>query len=484
MSTLANQLASAEREEVARAIRVLLASPLLTEAADPAGFELVRRRRDPLARWFDHTCGWHLVVEPRRGYARLAKIRADPDGSRPARRARAGRAPFDRRRYVLLCVTAAELLSMPMTTIGMLADRVVQATAADPALPGFDPVHRPERAAFVDVLKLLESYDVLRVMDGATEAYVASADAKVLYRVDNTLLMRLPTAPVGASRLAVPLEEVPARFDELIRGLVRERRYGGTTSDPYVHTENGTGTGTSTGTSTSTGTGTGISPGTDADPHANPDPYPAPSTATDTETETETATTDAQRNLRLRHSVLRRLFDDPVLYRDDLTADELAYVTSLTGRQILRRSVEQAGFLLEERAEGYLLVDPDAVATDVRFPDDSSTTRVAALLLLEPLCAAPAGMLPEQLAEAGAELLRRFPGWAKAYQSQDGATRLADDAVRILRDTGLVRDTRGRVVARPAAYRYRLARTTSTGPYTGPEDTTAPGGDATEGDTR
>lgn len=57
MSTLANQLASAEREEVARAIRLLLARPLLTEAADPTGFDLVRRRRDPLTRWFDYTCG-------------------------------------------------------------------------------------------------------------------------------------------------------------------------------------------------------------------------------------------------------------------------------------------------------------------------------------------------------------------------------------------------------------------------------------------
>ncbi|MFD1310522.1 TIGR02678 family protein [Streptomyces kaempferi] len=435
MSTLANQLASAEREEVARAIRLLLARPLLTEAADPTGFELVRRRRDPLARWFDYTCGWSLVVEPRRGYARLAKIRASPDGSRPARRARSGRAPFDRRRYVLLCVTAAELLSMPMTTIGMLADRVVQATAADRALPAFDPVHRPERTAFVDVLKLLESYDVLRAVDGTTEAYVDSAGAKVLYRVDNTLLMRLPAAPVGASRLAVPPDEVPARFEDLLAGLVRERRYGGAAVDGLTDESSG-----------------------------------------------ETATTDAQRNLRLRHSVLRRLFDDPVLYRADLDEDELAYATSLTGRQILRRSVQQAGFLLEERAEGFLLVDPDAIATDVRFPDDTSTARVAALLLLEPLCAAPAGMLPEQLAGAGADQLRRFPGWAKAYQSEDGPARLADDAVRVLLDLGLAGRTRGRVVARPAAYRYRLTETTTPGPKNDPQGPTASSGVAAQGD--
>ncbi|WP_435888485.1 DUF2398 family protein [Streptomyces niveus] len=132
-----------------------------------------------------------------------------------------------------------------------------------------------------------------------------------------------------------------------------------------------------------------------------------------------------------RRPVPRRLFDDPVLHRADLAEDELAHVSSLTGRQILRRSVEQADFLLKGRAEGFLLVDPDGIAIDIRFPDDTSTARVAALLLLEPLCATPAGMLPEQFAEAGAGLLRRFPRWAKAYQSEDGAVRLFDDAARV-----------------------------------------------------
>lgn len=209
MSTLANQLVVVEREEVARGIRLLLAQPLITERADPVAFEVVRRRKEPLAKWFDYTCGWSLVVEPRRGYARLLKVRPAADASRPALRPRAGRAPFDRRRYVLLCVTAAELTSVPMTTIGLLADRVVQAMAADPALSPFDTTSRRERMAFVDVLKLLESYGVLAVVDGLTESFVDTAEAKVLYRVDVTLLMRLPAAPVGPSRLALPAQEVP-----------------------------------------------------------------------------------------------------------------------------------------------------------------------------------------------------------------------------------------------------------------------------------
>lgn len=397
MSTLANQLVLAEREDVARGIRLLLGRPLITEHGDPSAFELIRRRQDPLTKWFDYHCGWQLVVEPRLGYARLLKIRTVLDASRPARRLRSGRAPFDRRRYTLLCVVAAELLPVPVTTVGLLADRVVQACATDEALPPFDTASKPERMAFVDVLKLLESYGALLTVDGVTESFVDSADAKVLYRVDATVLMRLLAAPVGPSRLDVPVDEVPMRFEELLRETVRENRYGGADAS------------------------------------------------------------EAQRNLRLRHLVLRRLFDDPVLHHDELSADELAYLTSPTGRQIVRRAAEQAGFVLEERAGGLLLVDPDGIATDSRFPDDSATARVAALLLLEPLTAAPGGLTPEQLTAEARDLLRRFPQWAKSYQSEDGAQRLTADAVRVLTDFGLARRIGDRTVPRPAAFRYRAA---------------------------
>ncbi|MQY14500.1 hypothetical protein SRB5_46680 [Streptomyces sp. RB5] len=396
MSSLANQLAVAERDEVTRGIRLLLARPLLTEQDDPAAFDLVRRRREPLTRWFDYTVGWPLVVEARQGYARLSKVRSYGTGAagpRPARRRRSGRAPLDRRRYVLLCVACAELLSVPVTTVGLLADRVVRAMSADEALDGFDTAQRSERMAFVDVLRLLESYGALTVLDGATESYGESADAKVLYRVQPGVLMRLLAAPGSPSRIAGGEQ----RFDELLAALAQERRYGG-----------------------------------DGD------------------------TSAAQRTLWLRHTVLRRLFDDPVVHRDELSTDQLAYLTSLTGRQVLRRAAEQAGFVLEERAEGWLLADPDALATDEKFPDDASNDKVAALLLLDTVAAAPQGCAPARLAREAEAILDRFPGWGKAYRSEDGATRLAEDAVRVLARFGLVRHADGLVVARPAAARYRL----------------------------
>ncbi|WIY05513.1 TIGR02678 family protein [Amycolatopsis mongoliensis] len=413
MTKLDNQLVAAEREEVAHGIRWLLAAPLITERSQPETFDLVRRRRDPIRQWFDYYCGWTLTVEPRLGYARLVKVRTVTDPTRPARRLRSGRTPFDRRRYALLCVVAAELLAVPVTTIGLLADRVGRATAADDVVPNFDTAIRGERMAFVDVLRLLELYGAVEVVDGTTEAFVDSAEAKVLYRIDATLLLRLLAAPVGASQLAVPVDEVALRFDELLAAVSRERRYGlasGAHDETASHSE-------------------------------------------------------VQRNLWLRHSVFRRLVDDPVLYFDDLSADERAYLASPTGRQLLRRAADQAGFVLEERAEGVLLVDTDGIATDTRFPDDAGTAKVAALLLLETLTR-PSTM--EQLEIEASALLDRFPRWAKTYRDDDGPRQLASDALAVLAEFGLAHQEAGLIRPLPAAARYavRDARTTGSGETT------------------
>lgn len=402
MSNLSNQLVIAEREEVGRGIRLLLANPLITGRASPEWFDLVRRRREPIRQWFDYYCGWSLTVEARLGYARLAKVRASTDPSRPARRHRTGRSPFDRRRYVLLCLVAAELLTVPVTTIGLLADRVGHASVADPLVATFDSASRAERMAFVDVLRLLENYGVIEVVDGSTDSFVESAAAKVLYQVDSTLLLRLLAAPVGPSELAVPADEVPRRSEELLTLVTRERRYGRTTDD-----------------------------GTDT----------APASQT-------------QRNLWLRHSIFRRLADDPVLYLADLTHEEQAYLASPTGRQLLRRAADQGGFVLEERAEGVLFIDTEGLATDTRFPDDATTAKVAALLLLDSI--GDAVTIEQLLISAGA-LLDRFPRWAKSYREQDGPAQLVSDALAVLAGFGLVKTTGGLVQPLPAAARYAVA---------------------------
>src|SRR5260370_41432058 len=199
MSNLSNQLAITEREEVARGTRILLPSPLISNRTGAEWFDLVRRRREPIRRWFDYYCGWTLIVEPRLGYARLGKIRTATDPSRPARRIRSGRAPFDRRRDVLLCLVVAEVLAVQVTTIGPLADRLSRASAVDPVVTGFDSASRAERMAFADVLRLLAYYGVVEVVDGATESFVGTAAAKALYRGDPTRLLPLLAPPAGPS---------------------------------------------------------------------------------------------------------------------------------------------------------------------------------------------------------------------------------------------------------------------------------------------
>jgi uncharacterized protein (TIGR02678 family) len=104
-----------------------------------------------------------------------------------------------------------------------------------------------------------------------------------------------------------------------------------------------------------------------------------------------------------------------------------------------------------------LLVDPDAIATDDRFPEERNHAKHAALLVLDRLLAAGDGPVGDaDIVAYVAELLERFPAWARTYQSEGGAARLAADAIDVLCGFGLARWTAGQVRARPAAARYAL----------------------------
>ncbi len=198
----------------------------------------------------------------------------------------------------------------------------------------------------------------------------------------------------------MPAEQIPARFEELLAALVAESRYGNSEAD---------------GGETST----------------------------------------VQRNLWTRHSILRRLFDEPVLYQDDLSVEQRDYLASPTGRQILRRSAEQAGFVLEERAEGYLLVDPEAIATDETFPEGGSTVKVTALHLLDHLQPPGQSRSRPELVAVAQQLLDSNSKWALSHRGDDGPRTLTGQAVDLLVTFGLVREAgAGDVIA--AAARYEI----------------------------
>lgn len=436
MSTLprartANRRVTETRDDMAQGIRSMLASPLLTRDADEEAFTLVRRKRTELTRWFDFFCGWTLTVEPRHGYARLAKVRAGGSylaSPRPALRVRGTRSAFDRRRYTLFCLAAAELTVLNRTTVGLLAQRVAHTCAAEEGIADFDSSSRAERSALVDALLLLESYGAITAVDGATESYLAGADALVLYRSDSARLARLLSAPVPPSRLGGAHADLAA--------LLAEERYG-VTAESGIPGE------------TDTSGEAGASGEEGAPEHAGP--------------------TRNQRTLWARHSLMRRLLDDPVVYTADLSTAEAEYASSLTGRKMIRRAAEEAGFRLEERSEGYLLVDADGRATDDRFPGEGHVKQTS-LLLLDVLLAAPGSVSLAALSDEVEGLLERRPSWAKSFRGEGGAARLARGALEVLVGHGLVRADPGGPAgscgppgtvgyrALPAAHRYAVDR--------------------------
>ncbi|MEV6693891.1 TIGR02678 family protein [Micromonospora sp. NPDC051196] len=403
MSDLRSELDRERAAERAQAIRALLARPMLTRDTSAPDFALIVRHRTELVAWFDTNTGWRLVVEPRAGYARLMKTSQRPPVDRPARRPRGARNPLDRRRYTLLCLVAAELLAGPVTTIGIVAERLTQASAVEPDIAAFDSSRHDDRRAYVDALLVLEELGVLTAVDGNTDAYLQHADAKVLYRVDSAGLVRLLATRQAPSRLP----------DGDLVALTHEPRYGDA-QDPAAEVS------------------------------------------------------DEQRNRWLRHSIVRRLLDDPVVYLDDLTEAQRAYAASITGRRMLRTAVTEAGMLLEERAEGLLAVDPDALATDERFPAGGSVAGQAALLLLDSVVAArPVAVAKEQLVRQLADRFAVVPQWARTYRSDGGPQRLADEALALLARFGLVQRSGGGVRALAAAARYAIGEATVVSPRIG-----------------
>lgn len=193
------------------------------------------------------------------------------------------------------------------------------------------------------------------------------------------------------------------------------------------------------------------------------------------------------RNRALRHHLTRRLLDDPVLYYEELDAEQLAYLTGQRAT-LTRRVSELTGLVAEIRAEGIAMVDPDDDLTDVRMPDTGTDGHVT-LLLAEYL----AGRLGEEsvvkdgngtVAARGVgggpgrevtpnrpqpveeEQLRGFVRdlteqhksyWRRAAQEPGAEALLVDTALERLTALRLVRRGPAGVTPLPALARYALA---------------------------
>jgi uncharacterized protein (TIGR02678 family) len=171
-------------------------------------------------------------------------------------------------------------------------------------------------------------------------------------------------------------------------------------------------------------------------------------------------TTDDLRNQRIRQRLTRRLLDEPVLYYDELTEAEFAYLTGQRAA-ITARIAELTGLVAEVRAEGIAMVDPADDLTDVRMPE-SGTEGHATLLLAAHL--ASTGGRPVPLTELHTAV-RGFAAENRGYWRRNAAEpgaeiELTTTALVRLEALRLITVTTDAVTARPALSRYALAEPT------------------------
>jgi uncharacterized protein (TIGR02678 family) len=228
-----------------RALRALLAKPLLTADADDETLRLVRRHATDLREWLAAETGWRLVVDAES--ARLFKTVANSDdGTHPAREGK-GRPAFGRRRYVLTCLALAVLeRADAQITLGRLAEGVLVA-ASEPELADagvvFTLSRRDERSDLVAVVRLLLNLGVLERVAGDEDAYL-TATGDVLYDVRRRVLAALLTGARGPStvevsghvnRLAELTSEPVPDTDDLRNRALRHRVTRRLLDDPVVY---------------------------------------------------------------------------------------------------------------------------------------------------------------------------------------------------------------------------------------------------------
>jgi uncharacterized protein (TIGR02678 family) len=176
--------------------------------------------------------------------------------------------------------------------------------------------------------------------------------------------------------------------------------------------------------------------------------------------ETELPDSDEARNRHIRHQLVRRLLDDPVLYFDQLTEPELDYLTSQRGH-LLGEITRATGLEPELRREGIAMLDPVGDLTDTGLPE-AGTRGHATLLMAEWLAARlRAGEngsvtwaeVDEHMAALTAQHGDR---WRKGIDQLAARESLARDVVYRLEALGLLSIRRGEIVPRPAIARYAI----------------------------
>lgn len=215
---LVSQLA----EEQQRAVRLLLAHPFVADSRpDPEAFALVRRHARELQRWFAEQLGYRLVVDSE--LARLHKRPAPGARLRPLRTQ--SQAPFDPRRYALLCLVLAALERLEVQTVlSELAEQVALLAASEEEVRRLNLESHAERQAFVDAVRWLVEIGVLTLADGEDTAFLEGR-GDALYDIHNRRLSQLLTAPVPLEPPRDPEELAADVYPDTEEGANRRSRH-------------------------------------------------------------------------------------------------------------------------------------------------------------------------------------------------------------------------------------------------------------------
>lgn len=223
-------------EERRRAVRALLARPLLVEGGPNR--VLVVRHQDWLRLWFAHHVRWELDVDATacRLYKRPAHTR---DDSRPCRDPGSKESALTRRGYVFLCLLLSTLVGEGrQITLRQIADKLGGIGKADShfaahGLP-LELDRRETRRDLVQALRVLLDWAVLLRVDGSEEGYLTSDEVDALYNINRPVLTRLLAARQPPS--LIKTEDPEERLHALRRGAVlatdsedwqkREMRFG------------------------------------------------------------------------------------------------------------------------------------------------------------------------------------------------------------------------------------------------------------------
>lgn len=158
--------------------------------------------------------------------------------------------------------------------------------------------------------------------------------------------------------------------------------------------------------------------------------------------------------------ILRALVEDPVLYLDDLDADDRDYFLSQRARlEGLARHL--TGLQPERRREGTALIATGRELTDRPFPARGHVKQLA-LLLLPELCALDAADGSTVARQTVDGLVRRLVTeharhWAWDPSDPADVESARDRAVAVLVDLRLAADDSGGLRVLPVAHRYRAA---------------------------